>query len=364
MNKLSTNLPEISIIVLMNEYTEFTKLFTYNYNNIDYPQDKLEWIIIDDSNKNNMDLFPLEENILYFHMDDCKEYIDKIEFKEDKDENSKKYLLKTNTLPNGFKRDYGVGLSSHEYIFHLDIDCYYNPNVLKHKLKFLQKNKLDCIFCDSMLCGIDNKIYKTENNLRAFESTLFHTRSFWKNSGFVWTDIRNEGDAFHYNKGNYRKMDNYYDCIKFIGMHNISNYQYKEIKVDNKNFDYPDIFKEININCNNIQFKLNKFYKENNFNILGLNSNVIKNFKENDKENILIDKKCKEKNIIKMIKDFDKSFNVFIFNYKTEIWNLFKEFNFDIIIYETEKNFTSMKSILEKNNYIFYENLFINKDFL
>ena len=76
MNKLSTNLPEISIIVLMNEYTEFTKLFTYNYKNIDYPQDKLEWIIIDDSDKNNMDLFPLEENILYFHMDDCKEYID------------------------------------------------------------------------------------------------------------------------------------------------------------------------------------------------------------------------------------------------------------------------------------------------
>ena len=141
MNKLSTNQPEISIIVLMNEYTEFTKLFNYNYNNIDYPQDKLEWIIIDDSSKNNMDLFPLEENILYFHLDDCKEYIDKIEFKEDKDENSKKYLLKTNTLPNGFKRDYGVGLSSHEYIFHLDIDCYYNPQDVMLKKKFLIFNQ-------------------------------------------------------------------------------------------------------------------------------------------------------------------------------------------------------------------------------
>ena len=31
MNKLSTNLPEISIIVLMNEYSEFTKLFNHNY---------------------------------------------------------------------------------------------------------------------------------------------------------------------------------------------------------------------------------------------------------------------------------------------------------------------------------------------
>ena len=42
-------------------------------------------------------------------------------------------------LPNGFKRDYGVGLSEHEYILHLDIDAYYNPKVLRHKLKFLMK---------------------------------------------------------------------------------------------------------------------------------------------------------------------------------------------------------------------------------
>ena len=38
-------------------------------------------------------------------------------------------------------------------------------------------------------------------------------------------------DSFHYNKGNYRKMDNYYDCIKFIGIHNINNYQYKKLKL-------------------------------------------------------------------------------------------------------------------------------------
>ena len=148
-----SNEPNVSIIVLMNEYKEFVQIFTHNYNTINYPQDKLEWIIIDDSEKSNFDLFPLEENVLYFHMDDPKEYLDKIDFKDklkikkenndsvelnangsdgpdgaeaeaevDEDEEKiKNYFLKTNTLPNGFKRDYGVGLSSYEYILHIDI---------------------------------------------------------------------------------------------------------------------------------------------------------------------------------------------------------------------------------------------------
>ena len=79
-----------------------------------------------------------------------------------------------------------------------------------------------------MLCGFNNIIYKTENILRAFEGTLLHTREFWKRSGFKWEDIINEGDAFHYNNGNDRKMENYYDCIKFISPHNVNDYNYKD----------------------------------------------------------------------------------------------------------------------------------------
>ncbi len=46
---------------------------------------------------------------------------------------------------------------------------------------------------------------------------------------------------------------------------------------------------------------------------------------------------------------------------KQNYGNIFKEINFDIILYETDKNFKSMKDILERNNYVFYENIFINK---
>ena len=90
-------------------------------------------------------------------------------------------------------------------------------------------------------------------------------------------------------------MENYYDCIKFVGMHNLNNYQYKEVKVDGKEIKFPEIFNEIIINTNNIQFKLKKIFKENKLNFLGINSNILNNFKEHDSENIIIEKKKKKK---------------------------------------------------------------------
>ena len=83
MSVTTNELPKVSIIVLMDEYKEFIPVFIHNYSTIDYPQELLEWIIIDDSDVNHMDLFPLEDNVLYFHMNDSKEYLDRIQFKKD-----------------------------------------------------------------------------------------------------------------------------------------------------------------------------------------------------------------------------------------------------------------------------------------
>ena len=96
----------------------------------------------------------------------------------------------------------------------------------------------------------------------------------------MWHELHNEANTFHYNKGNDRKMENYYDCIKFIGIHNLNNYQYKEVKIDGKEIKFPEIFNEITINKNNIQFKLNKIFKDKKLNLLGINSTILDNFKE------------------------------------------------------------------------------------
>jgi glycerol transport system ATP-binding protein len=52
----------------------------YNFNNIKYPKELIEWIIVDDSKKYNGDLFPMDENVLYIHFkpDEIKERVGKV----------------------------------------------------------------------------------------------------------------------------------------------------------------------------------------------------------------------------------------------------------------------------------------------
>ena len=72
----------------------------------------------------------------------------------------------------------------------------------------------------------------------------------------------------------------------------------------------------------------------------------------------------KEKNLIKKIKGLNQKNNLCLINTKYPIWSIFKEINFDIVILETNKNFEQMDSILKKNNYLCFENIYFNHIFL
>ena len=52
---------KISVITVFNDFVNFKDLMLYNFNNINYPKELIEWIIVDDSKKYNGDLFPMEE---------------------------------------------------------------------------------------------------------------------------------------------------------------------------------------------------------------------------------------------------------------------------------------------------------------
>ena len=202
--------PNISIVTILNDIPDLYKLIEYHWETIDYPKEKLEWIIIDNSRENNSDKIPtLSENIIYIHVN-TDEFIDKINFDRDDEKILWNYYKRLGYLPIGFLRDYAVGCTQYDYILHYDIDTIYNPKTLLRKLRTLKNNKLECIYCKCML-GYDiyeKGLYKLENEHSGYASTLFHTRDFWKRSGFKWTDIDNEAYNFHYNKGLDRNMDN------------------------------------------------------------------------------------------------------------------------------------------------------------
>ena len=360
--------PNISLVTILHDNEEFFPLFQYHWDSLDYPKDKLEWIIVDDSKKDYSDLIPIDENILYLKVD-SSEYLEKIEFPKDDEKIVWNYFNKMKKLTDGFKRDYAVGMTSHEYVFHIDIDTIYQPKAIQRKLRFLKENHLECVYCKEMLCYdiYGKQLYKTENKIAGYESTLFHTKEFWKKSGFKWEDMHSEAVSFYYNKGSERKMDNYYDTIKLLSIENMNKFRPVKISLENLQVDIPDIIQKIHVNDHPLKKELNDLFYEKELNVLTINSEIIEVFKENKKWNIhelLYDKKQKEKVLLQKINELNKTFNICFINTKFPIWNIFDKVQFDCIIIESEKNRDQMDSILKKKDYLLFNHLYIHKKYL
>lgn len=364
------DLPNISLVTILHNWSNFCKTFEYKFNSLDYPKKKLEWIIVDSSLEDHTSLIPEGDNIFYLRVD-SSEFLEKIKFKHDEEKVIWNYFDKTKRLPYGFMRDYVVGLSSNDYILHFDFDTLYSPNTIKRKLRFLKDNKLECVYCQKMLAyDIYGKgLYKIETEKAGgYESTLFHTRKFWKEGGFKWEDINNEGSSFCYGRGLERKMDNFYDSIKLLSIHNINAYNPIKVELENVKIDIPEIVHNLNISEHPTSETLYNLYSSNDINVVGINSEIIdiikkdnwKTYNVND-----IQKKVKEKIIIKSIRDLKlDNIDICLINTKYPVWSIFNKIKFDVILLETQKNVDQMDSILKNNGYILFDNLYFNKEFL
>lgn len=370
--------PNISIITLLSGEREFIPLIKANFENFDYPKDKLELIIVDDGIDNMMGEFLDDERILYLHLNDKEitEFIEKIKFDNDKDDMLKNYQTKTKSLPNGFKRDYGVGMSSNDYMFHMDYDTSYNAKSLDRKLKFLRKNKVECVYCSNILCHDFHskdysKLYKSESPYHIHESTIFHTKDYWQNGGFKWSDLSCEGRFFSDNHGQQRKMDNYYDTVKILSIRNVQEYKPIALDLKKSDFDYEikkEIIDEIVIDYNPVKESIESLFSDiQEIQVLGIHSDFIQSLEEDKYKCNNITEKIKQTKIAKEIKQINSSFHILLFGYKQPVWALFEEVSFDCILLETHKNMEQMHSIIQKckkYEYIYLNGIYINKNIL
>jgi len=226
----------------------------------------------------------------------------------------------------------------------------------------------ECIFCDTTLAYdiYGKQLYKTESSLKIYESTLYHTREFWKRKGFQWADTENEGKYFHYNNGIDRKMDNYYDTIQLLSIENLNLYNPVKITLENMDIKIPEIVSEIKIQKHPFIKIIDQLYQESKINVLGLNSEFLKNIDDDRFNKYQIDK-WKQTKLSKQIKSFDIKFNILFFCSKHPAWDLFEHIPFDMIILETQKNYDQMVSIISKCSnytYLFLDGIFIRKDYL
>ena len=217
-----------------------------------------------------------------------------------------------------------------------------------------------------------SKLYKSENPYHIYEATLFHTKKYWQNGGFKWSDISNEGRFFSDNHGQQRKMDNYYDSVKLLNIRNVQEYKPIALDLQKSEFTYEikkDVIDQIKIDINPIRDSVEELFSDVSvIQVLGIHSEFIQSLEDSTKYNCHnIKEKFKQTKLAKEIKQVNSEFNVLLFGSKQPAWSIFEEIKFDCILLETQKNMEQMHSIIQgckKYQYIYLNGIYINKQLL
>jgi len=361
---------KVSVITILHGETEFIPLIKHNYQNFN-DQGNLELVVIDDGKENLSEYFSDLDNCIYLHLnnEEINKFLDQIEegYKQP-NKTGLQYQRKCKTLPNGFKRDYGCGMSSHNLIFHMNMDCVYNKKSIERKLSFMKRVGAECVYCDTSLCYdlYGKELYKTVSLIKIYESTLFHNREFWKRKGFQWSDIQYEGKQFHYNNGIDRKIDNFYDTVQLLSIHNMNQFNPVKVTLENMKIEIPEVAREIKIEIHPFVKYIEDLF-DNEVTILGLDSEFLVNITNDNWQIANITDKWKQTKLSKMVKDIGSSFNVLMYNSKYPAWDLFNHVPFDIIFLETQKNYDQMSSIImgsKENKYVNVKGIFVREEFL
>ena len=173
------NLPMISVVTCTKDRSLFYDLMLRNWNTMDYPLSRREWVIVEDGSS------------------DMRKFLS-----EKKAEGTIKYVKLLTPVPIGEKRNKCVENSSSGLIVHMDDDDYYPPESVLARVRVLLKHSLEgieCVGCLRVRCY--NLL--TEDTFEAFdpvtnmsESTLAYTRNFWSSRSFDPSSYKTEGYDF------------------------------------------------------------------------------------------------------------------------------------------------------------------------
>ena len=171
-------LPPVSVLTITKDRRPFIPLAKYCFLAQAYPEDKLEWVIVDDGTDQIKDLVSDLPNVTY--------------------------VLCDRPMTIGEKRNLAVERAKHDVLVMLDDDDVYpNNSVVSRVAMMLAEPKKDCCFCTTIPCY---DIHETKSFMnvppmtlpmaeRVSEATLCFTRAFWEERAFAEVQIA-EGNAF------------------------------------------------------------------------------------------------------------------------------------------------------------------------
>ena len=167
------DLPDVSIVTITYNRRIFMPLAKYSYMIQSYPEDKLEWVIVDDGDD------PIEDTLIGVP--------------------NVKYVRLDKKMTIGEKRNIGVQNAMYDTIVMMDDDDVYPNNSILHRVVMMK----DCVFCTTLPCyDIQNHIsfmnvppYTLPMAQRVSEASLAFKKSFWEARKFSDEQIA-EGNAF------------------------------------------------------------------------------------------------------------------------------------------------------------------------
>lgn len=172
-------LPDVSIVTITKDRRVFMPLAKYSYMIQSYPEEKLEWIIVDDGDDPIEDTLIGVPNVVYVRCD--------------------------SKLTISQKRNLGVEKAMYDVIcFMDDDDVYPNNSVLQRVAMLLKQPTKECGFCTTIPC-YDITQFSSFMNVpprqlpmseRVSEASLVFTRKFWSEGKFADDVQIGEGDAF------------------------------------------------------------------------------------------------------------------------------------------------------------------------
>ena len=181
--------PPISIVTLLYNRRKFFDLACHNIMLSDYPKDKIEWVIVDDSDDPNE---AVSDRVIQVGLKSAPLTVVYVPFER--------------KLPISEKRNVGVKRSKNEIVLFMDDDDHYPETSFRRRVAWLTKHpwKPNCCACTTIACydllrgvsAVNTPPWSLPLRQRISEATLTFYKSWWEQQKFpLKTDIA-EGEGF------------------------------------------------------------------------------------------------------------------------------------------------------------------------
>lgn len=179
------DLPNVSIVTITYNRRDLFPMAIRNWELFYYPRDKLEWIIVDDSDDGSTlsDLLPKSDQIKYYK------------------------LQTTGRLSIGQKRNFGVENATHDYVAFMDDDDYYYPLSIYARIGVLLKYpQYDCVGVAKLdIYDVVEDACARINSPYLSEASMAFKKSFWTEKQFP-EKFNTLGEGYLFTKGRRDKL--------------------------------------------------------------------------------------------------------------------------------------------------------------